>query len=273
MTATVELSPPRPRLLVAAAVVPLVALGVILTAVLLLVAGIWGLLAGLVITVVAVLLRARALTTGIRRRVLGSLPLRPASADTEPRLVNLADGLSATSGVPVPDLFVLDDPGANMLLVGESSATPAVVVTSGLLGALDRIQLESVVAWAFAELRQGELPAATVAVTTVARPAITIAGGGPGALVVKPFSGLFAAGYSYVADPDRDLLLDQAAVALTRYPPGLLSALGRLAQVGTTVGAAVPESAHLWMADPGVSVPGMPARPSLELRVEALRLL
>lgn len=273
MTATVELSPPRPRLLVAAAVVPLLALGVVLTAVLLLVAGIWGLLAGLVITVVVVALRARALTRGIRRRVLAAMALRPASAGTEPGLVNLADGLSATSGVPVPDFFVLDDPGANMLLVGEASVTPAVVVTSGLLGALDRIQLESIVAWAFAELRQGELPAASVAVTTVARPAITVAGGGAGALAVRPFRGLFAAGYTYVADPDRDLLLDQAAVALTRYPPGLLSALTRLEQVGTAVAAAVPESAHLWMADPGVSVPGMPARPALELRVEALRLL
>jgi len=129
------------------------------------------------------------------------------------------------------------------------------------------------VAWAFAELRQGELPAASVAVTTVARPAISIAGGGAGALAVKPFRGLFAAGYSYVADPDRDLLLDQAAVALTRYPPGLASALSRLEHVGTTVGAASPESAHLWMADPGVSVPGMPPRPALELRIEALRLL
>jgi len=273
VTATVELSPPRPRLLVAAALVPLVMLGVVLAAALFLVAGIWGLLAGLIITVGVVALRVRALTTGIRRRVLASLDPRPADAATESRLVNLADGLSATSGVPVPDLFVLDDPGANMLVVGEASATPALVVTSGMLGAVDRIQLEAVVAWAFAELRQGELPAASVAVTTVARSAITLAGGGPGALAVRPFSGLFAAGYAYVADPDRDLLLDQAAAALTRYPPGLLSALDRMAQVGTTVARARPESAHLWMADPGVAVPGMPPRPPLELRVEALRLL
>ena len=117
------------------------------------------------------------------------------------------------------------------------------------------------VAWAFAELRQGELPAASVAVTTVARSAITLAGGGPGALAVRPFSGLFAAGYAYVADPDRDLLLDQAAASLTRYPPGLLSALDRIAQIGTTVARARPESAHLWMADPGVAVPGMPPGP------------
>ena len=128
-------------------------------------------------------------------------------------------------------------------------------------------------AWAFAELRQGELPAASVAVTTVARSAITLAGGGPGALAVRPFRGLFSAGYAYVADPDRDLLLDQAAASLTRYPPGLLSALEPHG----------PGRHHRRPGPPRVGPPldGRPRRgrarhaaaASLELRVEALRLL
>jgi heat shock protein HtpX len=148
-----------------------------------------------------------------------------------------------------------------------------VVVTSGLLDALDRVQLESVVAWAFAELRQGDLPAASIAVTTVVSPAIALAAGGSGAVTARPFRRLFRAGYAAVSDPDRDLLFDQAAVALTRYPPGLVDALDRMRAVGTAVDGARPESSHLWMADPGVAVPGMPVRPSLELRMEALRLL
>ena len=273
MTATIEHSPPRPRLLVAAAVVPIIALGLIVSALLFLAVGIVGLLAGLVVTAIVVVLRARALTTGIRRRVLAALGSRPADADTDARLFNLADGLSATSGVPVPDMFVLEDAGANMLVVGESPAAPAVVITTGLLDALDRIQLESVIAWAFAELRQGEVPAASVAVNAVARPALTLAGGGVGALAVRPFAGLITAGYSYVADPDRDLLLDQSAVAITRYPPGLREALVQMQGVGTVLRHPDPASAHLWMADPGSGVPGMPPRPALELRIEALRLL
>jgi len=257
---------------VAVAVVPIVALGVIVSAVLLLVTGIWGLLAGLVLTAIAVFLRARSISTGIRRRVLDQLHPRPVT-DADARLVNLAEGLSATSGVPVPDLFVLDDPAANMLLVGESPAAPAVVVTQGLLDALDRIQLEAVVARAFAELRLGGLPASSVAVNAVARPQHSLDRGGPGALAVRPFAGLVATGFASVAGGDRDLELDRAAVALTRYPPGLLAALEQMQRVGTRVAAADPTSAHLWMADPGVGVKGMPERSPLELRIEALRLL
>ena len=271
MTATVEHSPPRPRLLAVGAVVPLVALGIVVTAVLVLLLGVWGLLVGLVLTAVVVVLRVRALTTGIRRRVLAGLAPRRADDTLDARLVNLTEGLSATSGVPRPDLFVLEDPGANMLLVGESPNEPAVVITTGLLDALDRVQLESVVARAFAELRQGELPASSVAVTTVARPAVR---GGMAAMISRPFQAMVGAdGWRLVSDPDRDLLLDRAAVSLTRYPPGLLGALEQIARVGTTVRAASAESAHLWMADPGPSLPGASPRPALELRVEALRLL
>lgn len=273
MTATLEHPSPSTRALVVAAVVPILVIGVVVSAVLVLVAGIWGLLAGLVVTAVAALLRARSLSKGIRAQVLGALDLRPASLEADARLVNLADGLSATSGVPVPDLFVLDDPGANMLLVGESPDAPALVVTTGLLGALDRIQLEGVVARAFAELRAGGLPASSVAVNAVARPQAALARGGAGALTFRSVSGLLAAGYSAVAGSDRDILLDRAAVALTRYPPGLLAALEEIEKVGTSVASAQPSTAHLWLADPGVAVPGMPERSSLELRIEALRLL
>ena len=107
----------------------------------------------------------------------------------------------------------------------------------------------------------------------MARPATTLAGGGAAALLVRPFGGLFAAGYPSVADPDRDLLLDRAAASLTRYPPGLIGALEVLQRVGTVISRPDPTTAHLWLADPGAVVPGMPARPSLDLRIEALRLL
>ena len=88
-----------------------------------------------------------------------------------------------------------------------------------------------------------------------------------------PFAGLLASGFRSVTDPDRDLLLDRAAVALTRYPPGLIGALEVFERVGTVILRPDPATAHLWLADPGASVPGMPARPSLDLRIEALRLL
>ena len=273
MTATVELSPPRPRLLVAAAVVPLVALGVVLTAVLFLVAGIWGLLAGLIITAGVVALRARALTTGIRQRVLASLDRGRPTPPPSPASSTSPTGCPPPAACPSP-LFVLDDPGANMLVVGEASATPALVVTSGLLAAVDRIQLEAVVAWAFAELRQGELPAASVAVTTVARSAITLAGGGPGALSPCGRSADSSPPATpYVADPVRDLLLDQAAASLTRYPAGPAAA----PSTGSPR-SAPPSPGPARRRTSGWPTPAWPCRacrpgPGSSCRVEALRLL
>jgi heat shock protein HtpX len=272
VTATVEHSPPRTALLVAAAVFPIVAVGVVVTAVLLVLFGPWGLLA-LLATAVVVAVQAWRLTHGVRERVLAGLGARPAEGDAYARLENLAEGVSAVSGAPVPDLYVVEDPGANLLLVGEDPEDPALVVTTGLLDAVDRIQLEGLVARAFAELRQGDLPAASVAVGAVARPALTLHRGGLRAVLVRPFTGLLAAGYGYVTGPDRDVLLDRAGASLTRYPPGLASALVRLDEVGTTVGRVDPATGHLWLADPGAPGPALASRPPLELRIEALRLL
>jgi heat shock protein HtpX len=272
VTATAE-HPSSTRLLLAAAVVPVAAFGIVVAALLFLVFGLLGVLAGLVLTALAVWVRVRRLTSGGRDRVLARLGALPVEPGSHARLVSLVESLSTTSGVPVPDLLVLDDPGANLLVVGERPDHAAMVVTTGLLENLDRIQLEAAVARGFAELRQGELRSATIAVDAVARPAATLAGGGPGALLVRPFGGMLASGYRSVVGPDRDLVLDRAAVSLTRYPPGLAGALEQLRRVGTTIRRADPAASHLWMADPGASVPGMSERSPLDLRIEALRLL
>jgi heat shock protein HtpX len=265
--------PSSTRPLLLASVVPVAAFGLVVAALLLVGFGIWGLVAGLVLAVVAVWVRIHRLTTGGRDRVLADLGASPVDPSTHAQLVNLAEGLSTTSGVPVPDLFVLDDPGANLLVVGERPDRAAMVVTTGMLGALDRIRLEAVVARGFAELRQGDLRSATIAVDAVARPAATLARGGAGALLVRPFGGLLASAYRSIAGSDHELVIDRAAVSLTRYPPGLIGALEAMARTGTTLRQPGPLSAHLWMADPGASVPGLAPRSTLELRIEALRLL
>lgn len=257
----------------AAAVVPWAAFGLVAAALLFLAFGILGLFAGLILAAVAIWIRVRRLTHGGRDRVLARIGAVPVATGEQARLVNLADSLSTSSGVPVPDLFVLDDPAANLLVVGERPDRVAMVVTTGMLGALDRIQLEGAVARGFAELRQGDLRSATVAVDAVAGPASSLAAGGIGSLMVRPFSGLLASGYRQIAGEDHDLVLDRAAASLTRYPPGLVGALEQFQKTGTAIRRPDPATAHLWIADSGASVPAMPARPSLDLRIEALRLL
>ena len=273
MTTTVERAPQRPRPLQMASVVPVVTFGIVVTAVLLLLLGLYGLLLGIVGTAVVSAVRVRRLSVGIEAEVLSRIGARAVSASDEPRLTNLAEGLAAQSGVPVPSLHVVDDPAVNMLVVGTTPERAAVVVTSGLLAASDRIQLEAVIGRGISEIRQGDLPACTIAVRSVGGPAAALAAGGIRALWARPFAGLVAAGAQFVSDPDRDLLLDQAAVALTRYPPGLVAALATFERLGTTLAAPDPAIDHLWMAATGATGRPVTERPELDLRIEALRLL
>ena len=258
MIDSAELSPPRTKVFVAAALVPVICLGLIATAVLVVLLGPIGLVPGLIGTVAACWFRAKAFTSGIEAQVLGSLGAVPAKGDAHARLLNLAEGLSATSGVPVPGLFVLDDRAANMMVIGSTPDESAIVVTSGLLDALDRIQLEGVVGRAFAQLRQGDLPAATLAVRAMDSPIARSLG---------------RSGVTSLSSPERDILLDRAGVGLTRYPPGLLAALVECERVGTQLAKSDPATAHLWMADPGPAGTHTAERAAFDLRLEGLRLL
>jgi len=66
---------------------------------------------------------------------------RAAPAGEFPRYHNLVEGLCIAAGLPKPRLFVVDDQGLNAFVVGRSPKHAAVVVTSGLLDALNRIEL------------------------------------------------------------------------------------------------------------------------------------
>lgn len=273
MTTIVETAPKPIRPLQLATVIPVVAAGIVVSALLLLALGLLGLLVGVIGTAVVAVVRVRRLGHGIEAEVLSSIGAQAVSGPLEARLTNLAEGLAAQRGVPVPDLRLVDDPAANMLVVGMTPKQSVLVVTTGLLQALDRIQLEAIIGRAISEIRQGDLPACTLAVRSVGRPSSALDAGGAAGLAARPFAGLVAAGAAYVSDPDRDLLLDQAGVALTRYPPGLISALEICERVGTTLQRTDPSTDHLWMAATGAQGRAVAERPSLHLRIEALRLL
>ena len=254
MTATTEQHPTSARGGSVAVAVPVVCVGLILTAILTVVLSIIGLVIGLVVTVVATVVRVRTFGASADRKVLEPFPTVPApDVDAAAGLCNLADGLASSVGVDVPDLEVLDDAGCNALVVDSGSGRTTLVVTSGLLAALTRVELEGVVARALVQIRQGDAAAA------VRQFAVDRA---PDVKVVRSVVG----GRSPLDDPDRVVLLDRAAVGVTRYPPGLAGALQACRRGTTAVAGADPSTAALWLADPL-------GRESLDHRIEALGLL
>lgn len=142
------------------------------------------------------------------------------------RLHNVVDGLCVSAGVSDPGLYVVEDPALNAFAVGRDPRHGALVVTSGLLDALDRMELEAVVAHLVALVRDDAMPASTMAAVVPFAPT-------PAAL---------AAGHHARAD--------LAAVALTRYPPGLIAALEKVEAGGSVLGRPVKAGAHLWVAPP-----------------------
>src|SRR5690606_1753646 len=125
---------------------------------------------------------------------------------------------------------------------------------------LDRIQLEAVLAHELALLRDGEAAVGTALA---------------GFASVAPF-GLADRIIARMGDDLRIVRADIAGVRLTRYPPGLVSALGRLASSDTTVPGATKASAHLWLAPPtgaAASEQSPSTHPAIETRIDVLREL
>ncbi len=188
-------------------------------------------------------------------RLLGAQPADPV---THARLFNLVEGLGANAGVPQPDLYVVTDAGLNILTMGRSPHHAALVVTSGLLDQLSRIELEAVLAHEVSHIRNDDILTATVAVGLfgiLGRPARAATGTGGGAVLASllvPFSALAGLGLRLSIDPLREEMADSSGVHLTRYPPALVSALEKMQRLGTLVstGSGAPATAHLWLGAP-----------------------
>jgi heat shock protein HtpX len=218
-----------------------------------LVLGLLGLVGGPIVAVVVLVVVAAAVAAwawwGAERRIGSMLGARPATPAGEARLLNLVEGLSLTAGLRRPTSMIIEDPGLNFVVYGRRPQTAALGVTSGLLSELTLIELEGIVAWGLVQVRRMVTLPATIA------------------------AGAFGIGARFAVSPARDGEADLAAVALTRYPPGLASALEKMEAKGTTVASARVALAPLWAADPRPGSPGGRGRLPLSERVEALREL
>lgn len=260
------------------------------------------------IGVVAAVVVAAALTAAARlgaeptvRRVTGA---RPADPTAHARLHNLVEGLCATSGLPVPRLYVVDDPALNAFAAGHDPRHASLTVTTGLLDAMSRIELEGVLAHELSHIRSADIAPSTLAVTTVGLAAVVcdiavrfvVFGArrvrdddGAGALriaVSLPFIWLtpFAtAALRHTVAARREPLADLAAVEITRYPPGLIGALEKVRDGSAVVRGGHRSTAHLWLQEPMAHHDDPPAKahwshlfdthPPIDDRIAALREL
>ncbi|HEY2960711.1 MAG TPA: M48 family metalloprotease [Actinomycetota bacterium] len=197
---------------------------------------------------------------------------RPSDPGRHPRLHNLTAGLCEQAGLPVPRLYVVDVDAANAFAVGRDPARSAVVVTRGLLEALNRVELEGVVAHELAHVDSHGARLASATVVLGGLPGLLRERGGGLRPAAAALLAPLAARLLRLGAPPRRLLdADQSAAYLTRYPPGLIGALRKVtAAAGPLPGR--PGLDHLWLVAPEPPLPGaLPTHPPLEERLDALR--
>jgi heat shock protein HtpX len=202
--------------------------------------GVSGLGAGLGLAVLVV-----GFAPGIgERAALRDAGAQPADPEHWPRYANLVDGLASGAGLPRPRLYVADSDAANAFSVGRNPERSALVVTTGLLTTLNRVELEGVLAHELNHIWSWGARLATLGVAL---------GRVPGLLRL-------------LAPVRREFDADEAGARLTRYPPGLVSALRKLAE-----GAGTPDPPglrHLW-----IMAPGDATHPPVDERIAALQEL
>jgi heat shock protein HtpX len=162
---------------------------------------------------------------------------RPADPEEYARLHNVTEGLCIAAGLPKPRVYVIDDPAPNAFATGRSPRHAAIAVTTGLLDKLNRIELEGVLAHELNHVKNYDVLPATLAVALVGLPAV----------VVPP---VFSPMMSLAIDDRREAEADLNGVSLTRYPPGLVSALEKLEADTTVVQFHSRAIAHLWIEQP-----------------------
>jgi len=200
---------------------------------------------------------------GSERMALAATHAHPAPEEQYRRYHNLVESLCVAAGLPKPRLYVVDDPVPNACATGRNPKRAALVVTTGLLDGLNRVELEGVLAHELSHVKSYDVLVTTVAVGAV----------GPVARLLGPLGGYLM---RTATDPDREYVADASGVLLTRYPPGLRSALEKLRDDRGAIRHATTVTAPLWIEQPLGAGPGRVDRrfdthPPLEDRIERLR--
>lgn len=205
--------------------------------------------------------------------VLAISKARPVDRDIEPYLVNTVEGLAIAAGVPVPKAYVIDDPALNAFATGRNPENAAIAVTTGLMQAMDRQELEGVIAHELAHIKNYDTLLTTLA--AVLAGSVTLIsewmlrsfwwGGGRRrdnesgqfgaiimlvAIVLAILAPLAATLIRLAISRKREYLADASGALLTRYPPGLASALRKIGSDTNQLRSANKATESLYIANP-----------------------
>jgi heat shock protein HtpX len=210
------------------------------------------------------------------RIVLASTRAKEVAAADAPRLHNIVEGLAIAAGIPKPRVWIVPEQAPNAFATGRDPEHSHIAVTQGLLDTMNRVELEGVIGHEMSHVVDRDILLGTVVATLVGS-VVLIAefsmrmwwwggfrgrrgndSGGGGATIV-----IFAIGFVLMilaplfgqlirmaVSRNREYLADAQGAMLTRYPPGLISALEKLKAAPTAMHSANNATGHLWLNQP-----------------------
>lgn len=185
-----------------------------------------------------------------------------------PRLWRIIENLSITDGLPMPRVFIMDDPSPNAFATGRKPEKAAVCATTGLLEIMDDEELQGVFAHELGHVKNYDIRVSMIAFALTA--VISLIADvilrmtwfsnnrnrennqiflilGVVAAILAP---LVATMIQLAISRKREYLADATSALTTRYPEGLISALEKIGKVGSAMRHQNTATAHLFFANP-----------------------
>ena len=217
----------------------------------------------------------------------------PVDGQSAPDLYRLVEQLAAKAGLPMPRVYITDNPQPNAFATGRSPEHAAVCVTSGLLAQVNQEELAGVLAHELGHVKHRDTLTMTItavmagAISMLANMAFFMGGGRDrnnplgfvGVILVMVLAPLGAMLVQAAISRSREFEADKAGAEITGRPLWLASALGRIEQSAQRIdnypADANPATAHMFIINPlhgGIS--GLFAtHPSTEERIARLRAM
>jgi heat shock protein HtpX len=209
----------------------------------------------------------------------------------DPRLWRTVENLAITDGLPMPRVFIVDDPAPNAFATGRDPRHAAVCVTQGLLDIMDDNELQGVLAHELGHVKNYDIRVAMLAFALTAVVAVIadiilrmvwfrdndrednqaffILG-----IVAAILAPIIATLIQLAVSRKREYLADATGALTTRYPEGLASALEKIKQTGSALKHQNTATAHFFFVNPlkGHSITNLfSTHPPIEDRIARLR--
>jgi heat shock protein HtpX len=237
--------------------------------------------------------------------VLSSSHAREVTPEQAPQLYNVVNEMAVAASVPMPKVYIIDDPSPNAFATGRDPQHSSVAVTTGLLQKMNREELQGVLGHELSHVRNYDIRF-TLFVGVMVGSIALLAGfflrytfwfgggrrsnndnnsGGGGLGIILLVVGLVMAALSYffgalvqmAVSRQREYLADASSVELTRNPHGLESALAKLATDNEPLHSVNGATQHLYIVNPLKKLGGGSAlfstHPPIVDRINRLRQL